>query len=401
MEAEGGPTVLSLFTGAGGLDLGLEAAGMRCIGTVESDRDARATVAGQRPEWTRRAWTDVEEAARSLTREALEVGSRGLDVLAGAPPCQPYSKAADATSRGPRGVCDPRSVPLLQAWLGLVERLTPRALVLENVRAFTRGPQSAAPLLRAGLEEIRRRTGVGYRWSEAVLHAEDYGVPQRRRRSVVVAMREGSAFSWPAPTHMMRPIRAWDALHDAPAGEAPRARGRYADLLPSIPEGGNYLHLTERGAGPALFAWRSRFWTFLLKLAKDRPAWTITAQPGPATGPFHWSSRPLSPAEALRLQGFPHGWRLAGGRRSQRRQAGNATPPLLAEHVGRALRSQLGWPEERGPMHLHIEHQPRIPPPEAPQPVPRHYLEGGRQEDRGSAGRIGSGHGLAGGGSAP
>ena len=92
-------------------------------------------------------------------------------------------------------------------------------------------------------------------------------------------------------------------------------RGKWADLLPSIPEGSNYLHHTDRGEGMPLFGWRRRYWTFLLKLAKNRPSWTIQAQPGPAVGPFHWSNRRLSVRELSRLQTFPDDVNIVGGAR--------------------------------------------------------------------------------------
>ena len=141
------------------------------------------------------------------------------------------------------------------------------------------------------------------------------------------------------------------------------------DLLPSIPEGSNYLHHTDRGDVLPLFGYRTRYWTFLLKLAKDQPARTLAAQPGPSTGPFHWTSRPLTVREMLRLQSFPAGWNVEGVRREQVRQVGNATPPALAEAIGRSMMALLGarpgtprlaisrqngavpCPEDFGPVH--------------------------------------------------
>src|SRR2546421_631152 len=84
-------------------------------------------------------------------------------------------------------------------------------------------------------------------------------------------------------------FRAYDAFADLPLEASPSMRGRWAELLPSIPEGSNYQHHTDRGQGLPIFGFRTRYWSFLLKLAQDRPSWTISAQPGPATGPFHWS----------------------------------------------------------------------------------------------------------------
>ena len=125
-----------------------------------------------------------------------------------------------------------------------------------------------------------------------------------------------------------------------PEEEDLTVRGKWADLLPSIPEGSNYLHHTDRGEGMPLFGWRRRYWTFLLKLAKNRPSWTIQAQPGPAVGPFHWSNRRLSVRELSRLQTFPDDVNIVGGKGSAQKQLGNAVPSLLAEVIGRAIRQQ-------------------------------------------------------------
>ena len=90
-----------------------------------------------------------------------------------------------------------------------------------------------------------------------------------------------------------------------------------------------------------LFGWRTKFWSFLLKLAKDRPSWTIQAEPGPATGPFHWKSRLLSIEELCRLQTFPRGYEIQGDRRSAQRQVGNAVPSAIAELLGLEIRRQF------------------------------------------------------------
>ena len=174
----------------------------------------------------------------------------------------------------------------------------------------------------------------------------------------MVAAKDGTRLQFPKPTHQaageavedglfernLPTFRtAWDALADVrPApGEGLKVRGKWAELLPSIPEGCNYLHHTSRGGGMPLFGWRRRYWSFLLKLAKDRPSWTIQAQPGPAIGPFHWDNRRLSLRELCRLQTFPDDVIITGGRTSQQRQLGNAVPSLLAEVLGREIGRQL------------------------------------------------------------
>ncbi len=91
------------------------------------------------------------------------------------------------------------------------------------------------------------------------------------------------------------------SLEDDDAADL-RLPGKWADLLPSVPAGKNYLYFTERGGGAPLFGWRQRYRHFLLKLLKEQPSWTLTAQPGPATGPFHWKSRRLAPVPEKYLQ---------------------------------------------------------------------------------------------------
>jgi DNA (cytosine-5)-methyltransferase 1 len=172
-------------------------------------------------------------------------------------------------------------------------------------------------------------------------------------------------------------MTAWDAIGDyAPPGdEALAVRGYWADLLPSIPEGENYLWHTNRKGGLQLFGWRTRFWSFLLKLAKARPSWTLQAQPGPAIGPFHWENRRLSVEEMARLQTFPRDLRYVGGRGSVQRQLGNAVPSLLAEVLASEIRRQFFAGARRDCFALAIEPKRPVPPPQPIAPVPERYLK--------------------------
>ena len=125
---------------------------------------------------------------------------------------------------------------------------------------------------------------------------------------------------------------------DAPAESGEVVRGRWGHLLPEIPPGENYLHYTaERGHTDPIFEWRSRYWSFLLKLDPNRPSPTIQAQPGPNVGPFHWENRRLRVPELRRLFTFPDDYAFVGRRGSVQSQIGNSVPPLLAEHVGRSV----------------------------------------------------------------
>ena len=367
------PTLLSTFTGAGGLDLGLERAGFEVLGCIEIDAIARETLGANRPAWRILEPHNITELASELRPRDLGLRPGQLALLAGGPPCQPYSKAAQWSPNGRSGTRDPRADGL-HGFTTLINTFLPRALLIENVPGFARGRESAVPLLEDALTKINARHGTQYRLQRRVLLAAEYGVPQRRERAILVAIRDGASFRWPVRSSGDDPVRAWDAIgHLSPNG-APHATGKWAELLPSIPEGQNYLWHTSRGGGRSLFGYRTRYWSFLLKLAKDQPAWTLPGQPGPATGPFHWHNRPLSIKEMLRLQSFPATWKVAGEYREQVLQVGNATPPLLAEVLGRTLGEQLFGLSYQGRPTLYIRRKRRVAKPERRRAVPGKYL---------------------------
>ena len=384
------PKVISLFSGAGGLDYGLEAAGFEFGAGVELDSDCVATLLESRPDWPviDRSIFDVP------TQELLDlsISRKGdIDLVVGGPPCQPFSKAGYWARGDALRLSDPRS-HTLGAYLRVVREALPRVLVLENVEGLKyAGKDEGLQLLLTELEAINKAEGTSYLPHVDVLNAADFGVPQMRERVFVVAHRDGRAFTFPKPTHFQagaemslldgdaEPYRtAWDALGDVAvsADEDLAVRGKWADLLPSIPEGSNYLHHTDRGEGLPLFGWRRRYWTFLLKLAKNRPSWTIQAQPGPAVGPFHWSNRRLSVRELSRLQTFPDNVAIVGGRGSAQKQLGNAVPSLLAEVMGRALGEQLlDQPRVDTPLNLLPRRRTPVPPPESVAAVPECYTD--------------------------
>jgi DNA (cytosine-5)-methyltransferase 1 len=219
-----------------------------------------------------------------------------------------------------------------------------------------------------------------------LVNAADYGVPQNRRRVIMVAVRDGAEFHWPAPTHDGDPLTAWDALGDLRETQFPQATGRWTELLPSIPEGGNYQWLTSHGGGEELFGYRTKYWNFLLKLAKSSPSWTLAASPGPSTGPFHWDNRPLTAREQMRLQTFPDDWDLAGDIRAQTKQAGNATPPVLAEVFGRAIAEALGYVSNFGStlVRSHSPFPASSPTATAPVPPRYHHHRGPKLGHRGT-----------------
>jgi DNA (cytosine-5)-methyltransferase 1 len=335
--------MLSLFSGVGGLDLGLERAGFHLLGSIEIDEVARRSLKANRGDaWPHLPPHDIAALSRDLQPSDLGLKPGELSLIAGAPPCQPYSKAAQWSRSGRGGLGDSRGL-LLHDVIELVAKFQPKIVVLENVSGFVSGTTSVLPAIEASLDELAIESGHRYKLSHSVLDANAYGVAQSRRRAIVILSRIGD-IPWPIPMAAEdRPV-AWDAIGGLVDSESHElaAGGKYGDLLPSIPEGCNYQWHTDRGEGAPLFGYRTRYWSFLLKLAKNEPAWTLAAQPGPSTGPFHWTSRPLTIQEMLLLQSFPSEWRVEGTRREQVRQVGNATPPALAERIGICLLQALG-----------------------------------------------------------
>jgi DNA (cytosine-5)-methyltransferase 1 len=383
---------ISLYTGAGGLDLGFEAAAFETRAAVEMDPDCARTLRANRD------WPVIDRSIHEVrSREMLAVGGireGEADVLIGGPPCQPFSKCGYWATGDARRLEDPRA-STVEAYLRVLRDTQPRAYLMENVAGLAfRGKDEGINLIRRIVGAINQERGTAYGVELLVLNAADFGVPQARERAFLVGARNGSRFGQLAPTHGPRePINregqmaldlslashrtAWDALWDLEGDDDPALaiRGKWADLLPSIPEGQNYLYHTERGGGEPLFGWRRRYWNFLLKLAKNQPSWTLTAQPGPATGPFHWKSRRLSARELCRLQTIPDSYRVLGSISAVQRQVGNAVPSALAEAIALSMRERLlgESTSERSPTLLPARREP-VPEPEPTQPVPKKYL---------------------------
>jgi DNA (cytosine-5)-methyltransferase 1 len=384
-------TTISLFSGIGGLDFGFEEAGFETRVAIELDRFACRTMRLNRP-----SWTVIEDDINNvlsktiLEKARLEVGE--VDMLIGGPPCQPFSKSSYWVRGDTLRLDDPRA-DTLAAYLRVLRDTKPRAFLLENVGGLAyEGKDEGLTLLLDGIREINEAVGTNYQPSWRVIKCVEYGVPQIRERVFIVGARDGRTFQFPEPTHdgssdnssdMFAPPRepymtAWDAIGDLPEPndlDGLRIGGKWGDLLPTIPEGENYLFHTPRGGGLPLFGWRTRYWSFLLKLSKRLPSWTIQAQPGSAIGPFHWNSRKLTFEELCRLQTFPDGLRVDVGRTEMQRMLGNAVPSLIAEILARSIREQLF----DAPMfeRLHLLPPRRLPVPSsvALLPVPEKYLD--------------------------
>jgi DNA (cytosine-5)-methyltransferase 1 len=343
---------VSLFSGCGGLDLGLQRAGFEVALAVDNDPYCAASHAANFPgaPFHLGSVSDIDEARLLLFGLDGEV-----DLLAGGPPCPPYSKSRFYRTSKPRALADQLGMETMTGYLRVLGLLRPRAFLLENVAGLAyKVHREALDLITTTAQQL------GYACSGRVLNAADYGVPQIRERYFLVGLRSG-VFRFPPPTHARAEpgalfsedgLPSWrtagEALGDLDTEENADDTGHFAggkhhETLKLIPPGDNYLFFTrERGHPEPRFQWRSRYWSYLLKLSPSLPSWTIQARRSNNMGPFHWRGRILRIPEVLRLQSFPDGWHLSGTVERQWRQVGNAVPPLLAEALGHALRSALG-----------------------------------------------------------
>jgi DNA (cytosine-5)-methyltransferase 1 len=341
---------ISLFSGCGGLDIGLHEVGFRtalasdlellCAETWRRNMPSVPFLGGRIGAWTR---ADVAEAMGGTIGE--------IDLVAGGPPCPPFSKSRFYRKEKPRALDDPNGWETVDGYLRMLEWVRPRAFILENVKGLAYKVHADA------LETIiERAEKLGYKVSTDVLNAADFGVPQIRERCFVVGSLDGK-IALPKPTHSRDQldgrlpwVTAGEVLADLDTEENASDEGHFAGgqhhgLLRQVPPGDNYLYFTEKRGHPnPQFKWRGRYWSFLLKLSPNMPSWTIQARRSNNMGPFHWRSRILRIAEIKRLQTFPDDFELAGTIEQQWRQVGNAVPPMLAAAVGRSVAEAIGTP---------------------------------------------------------
>jgi DNA (cytosine-5)-methyltransferase 1 len=350
---------ISLFSGCGGLDLGLSQAGFQVILAADNDKRCVESYKLNFPGSTVFAGSATQLSKVTLEQLCQGKIAKGVDLLAGGPPCPPYSKSRFYRTEKPRGLEDPVGNETLAAYLKTLKIVKPKAFLLENVPGFSYEIQKQALELT-----LRTAEALGYTCTWKVLNAADYGIPQIRERFFLIGLRKGS-FVFPEQTHAQSPgdtlfnqkahpwVTAGEAIGDLDTPENADDKGHFAggkhhELLTQIPPGENYLFFTkERGHPNPIFKWRSRYWSFLLKLSPKLPSWTIQARRSNNMGPLHWRNRILRISEVKRLQTFPDTWHLSGTVEQQWRQVGNAVPPLLAKRLGEAIVKSLASKPQR------------------------------------------------------
>lgn len=352
--------VISLFSGAMGLDLGLEAAGLDIVLALECNASPMATIVRNRPSLPLIDRPIEEVSGSEILKEArLELGAPFAVV--GGPSCQVFSTAGKRKSLG-----DPRGT-MFRHFVRVIRETQPKFFVMENVRGLLSAAVRHRPLNQRGpgypsLEEEEQLgsafrvvaetlRGLGYYCVFDVLNAADYGVAQTRQRLVIIGSREGRKVRMPEPTHHpygVGGLSEWLTLDDALEGldeEDPDyyrfcpAQERYLRL---IPEGGNWRQLPEqlksKALGRAFESWGGRS-GFFRRLSRARPSPALTTRPdSKATTLCHPTElRPLSVGEYARIQQFPDEWVFEGSVRKKYEQVGNAVPVGLGKAIGKAL----------------------------------------------------------------
>lgn len=366
-------STVSLFSGAGGLDVGLEqTGGFDLLACVELEAEFCATLRSNRDAGrfgkasTRIIQADLSEYDPYELLDELDLEPGQLDLLVGGPPCQAFSTA------GRRGtLSDPRG-QLIFDFLRFLEVFRPRYFIMENVRGLLsagikhrpiadRPHRGGAPLSReeepgsvvqAWLDDLGKIDGGAYRVDIFEVNAVNYGAPQLRERALFIGTREGHLIDFPQPSHGPTP-EAPDRLPYTSLGTAlqdfseanpvvmdfsPRKK-RYLSM---VPPGGNWRMLppevAEESMGRAYFAkgGRSGWWR---RLSWDLPCPTITTLPNHAsTSMCHPDEvRALSVGECARIQEFPDGWEFVGNPTQQMKQVGNAVPARLGRVAGEVI----------------------------------------------------------------
>ena len=358
--------VISLFSGALGLDLGLEQAGFRICVAVECNRDAAATIRANRPDLPL-----IEAKLEDVSTEEIlkKAGLRpGQPVLVtGGPSCQTFSTA------GQRVALQDQRGNMFREFLRVVREARPRFFCMENVRGILSAAVQHRPLRERGPgwpklgpdEElgsalkliVRELALTGYYTVFDLINAADYGVPQTRERVIFLGSRYGEPVEMPKRTHAVEAIngtkRPWVTLREGLKGLRQRPKILYTEFSPKkrefleyVPAGGNWRDLPEElhedALGGAFHSWGGRT-GFYRRLAWDAPCPALTTRPDSKATMFCHPDelRPLTVREYARIQQFPDDWTFAGGLPQQYLQIGNAVPLGLGEAVGYALRDAM------------------------------------------------------------
>lgn len=359
-------TVISLFTGAYGLDMGFELAGFRTTVALDISEDSYRNLRANRPKVPFLLGDIRRFSTEDILKEAgLKPGE--VDVVTGGPPCQPFSPAGKRQSLN-----DPRASPLVD-FIRVVKEARPKVFVMEEVPGILSARIRHVPIKERGRRPLRPEEEpgsawrvilrelekTGYRIAWRVLNAADYGAPQVRERVIVVGVRPDLKAdpAFPEPSHARKPaglfagLEPWLTLAEALAsirdhiGFTPLPP-KYAKFMRYVPPGGNWRQIPDelkREAMNGAYSADGGRMGFYRRLTWFEPSPTLVTHPAmKATMMVHpWEDRPLSVREYLRIQGFPDDWRVVVPVQNAYRLFGEAVPVPLAKAIAMAIRNKV------------------------------------------------------------
>ena len=351
--------LLSFFSGAMGLDIGLHKVGFKTLLACEIDKSSRETIIANNPKIGL-----IGDIRNYSTEEILEYAgleSRAkVDLIVGGPPCQAFSSAGKRM-----GLADERGNVFLK-FIEVIENIKPKFAVIENVRGLLSASYSIdlkeeeEIFLPSELKELKGATmyyiynrlrSSGYQISFNLYNSANYGTPQSRERVIIVCSRVNDNVPFLKPTHSKDGgfgLKKWNVLKTAFKGlngsnndfiKFPEKRLKYYRLLKA---GENWRNLTEElqkeALGKSYYLGGGKT-GFFRRLAWDKPSPTLVTHPAmPATDLCHpEEDRPLSVAEYKRIQEFPDKWEIKGSLVNKYKQIGNAVPVSVGKAIGKLI----------------------------------------------------------------
>ena len=347
---------LSFFSGAMGLDIGLEKAGIDVILACESEKFIRETIKLNRPKI--KVLEDINNySAKEIRKEAGLKSKEKIDLIVGGPPCQAFSTAGKRLS-----INENRGIVFIK-YLELIKELNPTYFVIENVRGLLSVPLKHVPHdKRKGKLKTKEEKGgtlnyilnylnnIGYKVSFNLYNSANFGSPQIRERVIIIGNKK-EKLPYLTPTHSQYGefgLKPWKTFKAAVKGlhninhdyvKFPESRLKYYKKLK---EGQNWrnlpLKLQKEALGNSYYLGGGKT-GFLRRLGWNKPSPTLVTDPMmPATDLAHpVENRPLSIQEYKRIQEFPDDWKLAGSIRNQYKQIGNAVPVSLGRAIGKLI----------------------------------------------------------------
>lgn len=320
----GKPSILELFAGAGGMALGINRAGFKTLGLIENDKDCISTLKANKPEWNVIP-CGVEDVDYS--------DFKGVDIVSGGFPCQAFSSAGKRLGFG-----DERG-NLFFEMMRPIRELKPKIVLAENVQGLL--SHNKGKTINTILETLRAE---GYSVSFQLLNAVDFGVPQKRKRLIIIGVLGDyiiPEISIPNIPH--RTIK--DVLLDCPKSEGISYSKKKKKIMDQVPPGGCWVNLPDKvqkaymgasyGHGSHMGGRRG----IARRIGWGEASLTILCSPSQKqTERCHpEETRPFTTRESARIQTFPDSWVFSGGLMSQYKQIGNAVPVLFAEAIAKHI----------------------------------------------------------------